>query len=164
MAMNVYMSIDGVSQGQISEGCCVVEGRENTCTVMKLEQSIEIPWNVQDGRAQGLRIHRPLRVMKSVDRASPLLATAITTNELLKVRFDFYRPDPDGSGKEELYYSIELEKANLITYRGELPFTLDQVSMNYPVLETLEFAFEKIKTTFTRDGREFTDNFRVRPV
>lgn len=164
MAMNVHMTVEGVSQGLISESCCPVEGRENTSIVMKLEQSIEIPWNVQDGRAQGLRIHRPLRVVKAIDRASPLLATAITTNELLKVRFDFYRYNPDGDGKEELYYTIEIEKANIITFRGELPFTLDSEASRHPALETIEFAFEKIKTTFTRDGREFTDNFRVRAV
>lgn len=112
MAMNVHMTVEGVSQGLISESCCPVEGRENTSIVMKLEQSIEIPWNVQDGRAQGLRIHRPLRVVKAIDRASPLLATAITTNELLKVRFDFYRYNPDGDGKEELYYTIEIDGFN----------------------------------------------------
>lgn len=162
MAFNVHMTVEGKASGAVTKGCNVVEGREDTCTVLKLEQAIEIPWNVQDGRAQGLRIHRPLRVMKAVDAASPLLATAISTNELLKVRFDFYRPDPAGSGNEEMYYSIELENANLITYKGELPFTLDPTSMNYPVMETLEFSFEKIRTTFTPEGREFSDSFRVR--
>lgn len=162
MAMNVHMTVEGTTQGLITEGCSPVEGRENTSIVMKLEQAVEIPWNVQDGRAQGLRVHRPLKIVKSIDRCSPLLATAITTNELLKVTFQFYRYNPDGDGKEEQFYTIELEKANLITYRGELPFTLDTDSSRFPALETLEFAFEKIKSTYTRDGREFTDNFRIR--
>lgn len=162
MAMNVHMTVEGTTQGVLTEGCCAVEGRENTSIVMKLDQTVEIPWNVQDGRAQGLRIHRPLKIMKAIDRSSPLLATAITTNELLKVSLQFYRYSPDGDGKEEQFYTIELEKANLITYRGELPFTLDPNASSFPALETLEFAFEKIKTIYTRDGREFTDSFNVR--
>ena len=164
MAMNAHMTVEGTKQGAITDGCSVMEGREGTTHVMRLEQVIEIPWNVQDGRAQGQRIHRPLRVVKAIDRSSPLLSQAMTTNELLTITFQFYRPNPDGDGSDEQFYTIKLEKANIINYKGELPFTLDSTTANLPPLETLELAFEKITTTITRDGREFVDDVRKRTV
>lgn len=162
MAMNAHMTIEGTKQGAITDGCCTMEGREGTTPIMRLEQVVEIPWNVQDGRAQGQRIHRPLRIVKAIDRSSPLICQAMTTNELLKITVQFYRPNPDGDGSDEQFYTVVLERANLINYKGELPFTLDEHTSRLPPMETMDIAFEKITTTITRDGREFVDDARKR--
>lgn len=160
MAMIVHMSIEGNTQGNISEGCSPMEGREDTIHVMQLEYKSEIPWNNQDGRAQGHRIHYPIEIIKSIDRASPLLSSALCSNEQLTVTFQFYRYNPSGDGTEEQFYTIVLEEANIVSIVQELPFTLDKVKAQLPPYETVRFAFTKVTTTFEPDGVEFSDSWK----
>ncbi len=159
MALTVHMKIEGKTQGLISEKCSTREGREDTIHVLKAAHSITIPKDSQDGRVRGYRTHSPLSVLKEIDRASPMLSQALVRNELLTVTLYFYRFSPDGSGVEEQFYTMVLEDANITTYKGELPFTLDEESSRLPPLEHLEIAFKKITTTYEPDGVGFSDSW-----
>ena len=161
MAMIIHMSIEGNTQGLISEACSPMEGREDTIHVMKLEYLSEIPWNDQDGRAQGHRVHYPIEIIKSVDRSSPLLSSALCKNEQMTVTMLFYRYNPSGDGTEEQFFTILLEEANVVSIRQELPFTLDPLKAQLPPYETVRFAFTKITTTYVPDGVEFADSWKV---
>ena len=159
MALTVHMKIEGRTQGMISEKCSTREGREDTIHVLRSEHAISIPKDSQDGRVRGYRTHTPLRVRKEIDRSSPMLAQALVTNELLTVTLYFYRFAPDGAGVEEQFYTITLEDANITSYKGELPFTLDDDTARFPPMETIEIAFKKITTTFEPDGVGFSDSW-----
>ncbi|MCB9761675.1 MAG: type VI secretion system tube protein Hcp [Alphaproteobacteria bacterium] len=157
--MNIHMIIEGQNQGLISQACSVKEGREDTCEVFNLEQLVQIPWNEQDGRAQGSRLHRPVAILKAIDRASPMLANALVTNELLTITFNFYRFAPSG-GAEEHFFTIVLEEANLVSYKAELPFTKGVDTKDLPPMERFDASFTTITTTFEPDGIVFTDSWK----
>jgi type VI secretion system secreted protein Hcp len=161
MAMIIHMSVEGNTQGLISEACSPMEGREDTIHVMNMEYQAEIPWNEQDGRAQGHRIHHPIKLIKAIDRASPMLATALNSNELLTVTLQFYRYNPSGDGTEEQFYTITLEEANIVSIDLELPFTLAADSAKLPPMETLRLAFTKITATYEPDGIVTEDSWKV---
>jgi type VI secretion system secreted protein Hcp len=161
MSMPVHMTIDGQNQGTITSACCQMEGREDTVILYQLNHMIEQPRDKHTGRATGKRVHNPFVLLKEIDKATPLLMQALVTNELLTVKFEFYRPNPEGDGTEEQFYMIELEGANLISFAGELPNTLGKESSAYPPLESLELAYRKIIVTYQTDGVSAEDDWHA---
>ncbi|PHM45824.1 hypothetical protein Xmau_00212 [Xenorhabdus mauleonii] len=118
MANIIYLTLKGDKQGVISQGCSSVEsignkyqvGHENEIFVLNLHHSIHREQNVN---------HSPIVFIKPQDKSSPLLMMAISDNETLNLKFDFYRTAQ--SGAQELYYSIECRDATII-----------ELSPNYP--------------------------------
>lgn len=163
MALVAHMTVEGKSQGRISEKCSQQEGREDTIPLLQLAHAISIPKDAQSGRIIGQRFHSPVSVVKEIDRSSPMLAQAMVTAETLTVRIDFYRFNPDGSGTQEQFYTVELEDAQIVSFESEIPFVKDPVTAQHPPLERLQIAFTKITTTYQPDGITFTDDWR-KPV
>lgn len=161
MSMPIHMTIEGQSQGTITSACCEMEGREDTVVLFQLGHTIEQPRDKHTGRATGKRVHNPFVVIKEIDKATPLLMQALVTNELLTVKFEWYRPNPDGDGTEEQFYLIELVDANLISFSGELPNTLGKETSNYPPLETLQLAYRKIMVTYQTDSVSAEDDWHA---
>jgi len=155
------MTIDGQNQGTITSACCQMEGREDTVILYQLNHMIEQPRDKHTGRATGKRVHNPFVLLKEIDKATPLLMQALVTNELLTVKFEFYRPNPEGDGTEEQFYMIELEGANLISSAGELPNTLGKETSAYPPLESLQLAYRKIIVTYQTDGVSAEDDWHA---
>jgi len=155
------MTIDGQNQGTITSACCQMEGREDTVILYQLNHMIEQPRDKHTGRATGKRVHNPFVLLKEIDKATPLLMQALVTNELLTVKFEFYRPNPEGDGTEEQFYMIELEGANLISFAGELPNTLGKETSAYPPLESLQLAYRKIIVTYQTDGVSAEDDWHA---
>ncbi|HIH5964708.1 TPA: type VI secretion system tube protein TssD, partial [Proteus mirabilis] len=54
---------------------------------------------------------QPIDIRKPIDKSSPLLAQALTNNEILTCNFSFYRTSM--SGGVELYYKIKLTEASI---------------------------------------------------
>ena len=152
MALRVHMTIEGATQGQITEACSLRTGREDTVELIALNQGISIPTNDESGQITGHARFEPLIVTKEIDRSSPMIQKGLVTNEVLKVTLQFYRFATDGKGKEELYYTILLERATVANYRGVLHNTLDAASAKLPALETVGFAFRDITVTYEPNG------------
>ena len=159
MALNAHITIEGKSQGKISDKCGAVKGREGTCLVVNLEQAVLIPRGPHDGQVHGHRVHEPLVIRKAVDRASPLLQRALATGEEITAEIQFFRLRPTGDGKEENFYTIKLEQGRITSYKLELPSTLDRDNAALPVMERVEFAYGKITSTFVPDGVENVDEW-----
>lgn len=81
--------------------------------------------------------HGPISFVKFIDKSSPLFGMAISNNEELELKFDFYRTS--ASGAYELYYSITVRKAFLHGVSVVYPHAIDHsgnqpeemVSVNY---------------------------------
>lgn len=163
MALVAHMSIEGKSQGNITKGCSRLKGREDTVEVYEFQHAIDIPKDQQSGRIIGQRFHSPVSITKELDKSSPLLALALTTAEQLTITLRFYRFAPDGSGKQEQFYTIKLEEAQLISYHAELPFVKDPEEAQYPLLDRLQIAFRRIECTYEDGGITFDDDW-ISPV
>ena len=73
------------------------------------------------------------------------------------VKLDWYRLD--GSGDEELYFSIELENAMITRIHPWVPNVLDRKSEGLRHMEDVSIAYERIIWTWEPDGIEFEDQW-----
>ncbi|MBS2634276.1 type VI secretion system tube protein Hcp, partial [Salmonella enterica subsp. enterica serovar 1,4,[5],12:i:-] len=55
---------------------------------------------------------QPIDIRKPIDKSSPLLSQALTSNEILTCEFFFYRTSMNGG--LELYYKVKLTEASLV--------------------------------------------------
>lgn len=159
MALTGYLSLSGTTQGDI-KGDCTQAGREDKILVYAFEHSLEIPKDTHTGLPTGQRIHNPLSITKHIDKASPLLYQACSSGEQFKnVELQFYRINPEG--KEELYYTIKLETAIIVSIKTYKPMTLLEQSRPYHDMEEVQFTYEKIIWTYETDGIESEDSWKT---
>ena len=110
MANIIYLSITGNKQGLISRGASTIDsignkyqiGHEDEILIFEFSSNISISQNVS---------FQPIDIRKPIDKSSPLLAQALTNNEILTCKFSFYRPAM--SGGVDLYYKIKLTEASI---------------------------------------------------
>lgn len=121
MANIIYMTIDGGKQGNISERCSSVDsignkyqaGHENQIFVYEMTGHISRQQNA---------VHHPVEIRKPIDKATPLIAEAISTNEKLTVKLDFYRTCMTGG--IELFFKVKLTGATFTDARIYFPNSL----------------------------------------
>ncbi|MBG2929215.1 Hcp family type VI secretion system effector [Proteus mirabilis] len=110
MANIIYLSITGNKQGLISRGASTIDsignkyqiGHEDEILIFEFSSNISISQNVS---------FQPIDIRKPIDKSSPLLAQALTNNEILTCNFSFYRTSM--SGGVELYYKIKFTEASI---------------------------------------------------
>ncbi|HEJ9512177.1 TPA: Hcp family type VI secretion system effector [Proteus mirabilis] len=110
MANIIYLSITGNKQGLISRGASTIDsignkyqiGHEDEILIFEFSSNISISQNVS---------FQPIDIRKPIDKSSPLLAQALTNNEILTCNFSFYRTSM--SDGVELYYKIKLTEASI---------------------------------------------------
>lgn len=158
-----YMNITGELQGNI-QGSVTLAGRENTMEVIGFGHNVSTPYDSSTGIPNGTPQHRPIRVLKDIDKASPLLANALFNNEnLTTVAIRFWRPAP--SGEESNFYTVELVDAHLVSitpsHSSVIPNSTD---LNpEPMREALTFTYRLIIITW-EDGGVTAEDPWVEPV
>lgn len=166
MPTPAYMTIEGVTQGDISAGGMSTDSvgtlsnstHENAVQIQEFELGVEIPTDPQSGQPTGRRIHKGARVVKYIDKASPMLLQAIATGEqLTKVEVQFFRTS--ASGQQEHYYTVSLGEASLVTYRPYFPNALDAASDAYSHMEELVFQYKEITVTHEVAGTSGGDSW-----
>jgi type VI secretion system secreted protein Hcp len=80
MALNSYLQLKGQKQGYIN-GSVIQKGREGKIMVIAFNHEVQSPRDIATGQATGKRMHKPFVITKEVDKSSPLLYTALVTNE-----------------------------------------------------------------------------------
>src|SRR5881275_2780554 len=82
MALNAYLNLKGQKQGDI-KGSVIQKGREGKIMVIAVSHEIMSPRDPASGLPTGKRMHKPFVITKELDKSSPLLLAALTTNENL---------------------------------------------------------------------------------
>ena len=166
MPTPAYMTITGATQGDISAGAMSSDSvgtlsnsaHEDKIQVQELDMGVSIPTDPQSGMPTGRRTHKGVRVVKCVDKSSPLLLQAIAKGEQLStVRIEFYRTA--ATGAQEHYYTIELSEAALVKYRPFFPNALDPASENYSHMEELVLQYKSIDVTHEVAGTSGSDSW-----
>jgi type VI secretion system secreted protein Hcp len=156
MPMPGNLTITGETQGVI-EGSCELDNREGSILVQAFDHVVEIPTD-ERGVASGRRMHHPISITKEIDRSTPMLYQALCTGELLtEVVLDWYRVD--GTGDNELYFTIELKNAMVTRIHPWVPNVLDRSNENLRHMEDVSIAYESIIWTWTPDGVEYEDSW-----
>lgn len=118
MANVIYATVKGKQQGLISAGCSSMDSIGNKGQTGHLDQILINSLNYAMNREQHVS-HHPVVFTKPIDKSSPLLGVAISSNESLEVLFEFYRTN--ASGAQELYFTILLTDATISDISGSHP-------------------------------------------
>lgn len=160
-ALPAYMRITGETQGVVVGGVTHA-GKEGSMEVIGFGHSISAPYDVVSGLPKNARQHRPIRVLKDVDRATPILANLLFNNEnITEFSIKFYRTNSDGS--EHQYYTVELLGAHLVSitpiHSSTIPNSTD---INpEPMREALTFTYQKIIITWEDGGITAEDDWET---
>jgi len=134
-AVDAYMTVEGVKQGPIKG-----EGMSEKI------QLVSVVRDAATGMSVGRRMHSTITITKEVDAASPRFATALATNETLKLVTIVFT---GGSGGAKTAQKIVLTNATILSVRkagGNEMITLD---------------YQNIEVTWTDGGKTAMDDWSV---
>jgi len=159
MALNAYLTLKGQKQGAIN-GSVTQKGRENSILVHSFSNEILSLRDASSGLPTGKRQHKPVFILKEVDKASPRLWSALVDNEnLVEWQLNFWSPTPAGIEKET--YRIDLTNASIASIREYMPDNEDPAKANLPLLEEISFVYQKIQWTWIDGGITAMDDWEA---
>jgi type VI secretion system secreted protein Hcp len=167
MPTPAYMTVEGATQGNITQGAFTEEsvgniwqeGHEDEVLIQAFNHSVMIPRDPQSGQPSGLRTHRPVTVTKIFDKASPLMYQALCNGELLpKVEIKWYRTAP--SGVQEHYFTIKLTDAICVDIQSYMPNCQDPANQSFTHLEDVSFSYRSIEWTHEVASTTGSDDWR----
>lgn len=164
MALNAYMTIKGQKQGNIS-GSVTQKGRENSILVHAYSHEIVSPRDPQSGLPTGKRMHKPLVIVKQIDKSSPLLWLALANNEnLTTCQIQFFTPAiaaAGAAGAEQQTYTITLTNASISDIHESMPSNVDTTQAKLPLQEEVSFIYQKIQWTWIEGGITASDDWEA---
>ncbi len=159
MALNAYLTLTGETQGLV-EGSVTQAGREGMMEVNGWNHEVISRFKAGTGRTTGKRRHKPITVIKPIDKATPILANILVNNEnITDWRLDCWRPSR--SGKEQQYYTIELINASIAGIGAEQLDNTYPENMPLEVREHVRFTYEKVIWTWQDGGITAEDDWET---
>lgn len=154
LADDVFMTARGARQGDI-RGSVTQRGREGAMQCTSFQSEILVPRDAASGAAAGRRQIEPIKCIKRIDRATPLLLNALLNNEALtNVTFRFTQVNSVGA--EAVFYTVALSNATVAGVRQFLdPAGLAQ--------EELTLSYQQATVTFDPGGVTAEIRGRVGP-
>jgi len=167
MPSPAFMTIQGETQGNITAGTFTEEsvgntwreGHEDETMIQSFEHTITLPRDPQSGQPTGQRVHRPIKVVKAIDKCSPMLMRALTSGEKLpKVELKLYRPSAKSG--EEHYFTLTLEDAIITNITQTMVHAQLEGSSHLVPEEEVEFTYRKIIKTHEIASTSESDDWR----
>jgi type VI secretion system secreted protein Hcp len=159
MAETVHLFLKSNGKDIKGESTQTSLGREGSIECIFYEQGVTSAREAGTNMVTGRRQFTPLKIVKRIDRSSPLLVKALANNEKIDAVFKFYRPNPSGDGTTEQFYSVELKEGNISQVKQTVPTTIDPHTAGAPPQEEVYFVFKTITWTFTNGGITHTDSW-----
>jgi type VI secretion system secreted protein Hcp len=142
----IHMTAKGAQQGDI-EGESTLKGFEKSIVCLGFSHDIIVPRDAASGLPTGRRQHRPLVILKRLDKTSPQFARVLVNNENLQsVTLKFFQNTPAGTASN--LFTIKLTNANI-----------SRRAQDFPNLETLEFVYQRIEWTHVPSGFATIDDW-----
>lgn len=158
MAQTVHLKLKVNDEEIKGESSQLADGRADTIECFYFESSVTTPRDPASGRATGRRQFAPIKIRKRIDRASPLLAKALTQNSRCQGIFSFYRPD--GEGNDEVFYTVTMEGAFVSDLVVQMPDTLSSPGQDVrEAFEEVTFTFDKIIWEHRPGGTQHEDSW-----
>lgn len=157
MPQPFYMTVYA-NDSQI-EGECVQEAHAGKVLCQALHHSITRGGDSSTGTSTGSRIHHKLTILKTMDKATPLLVGALTMNMVVDVLLEFYRIAP--TGLEELYFTIHMTGGRICDQELDIPNCLDSRNSEVQHMERISFTYQRISWTAVAGSTEHEDEWTV---
>ena len=156
-AAHLYLKANGTDIK--GESTTTSLGRADSIEILEYESAVITAREAGSGMATGRRQYEPLRIVKRIDKASPLLLKALTTNQVVEGTVKFFRPNPTGDGTTEQFYTVAFKKGRIASQNQKLPNTIVPATSTEPPLEEVTFVFHTISWTFTNGGVTHEDTW-----
>lgn len=154
---NAYLKLKGVRQGDIKGGV-TTRGHEDQILVRAYNHEIVNPIDPATGQPTGRRQHKPLTILKEVDKSSPLLYSALRTNEnMQEFILRFYMASQ--TGQETLYFTITLTNAKIAGIKAVMLDNSRPENAQIRFREEVAFTYEKIVWTWAAGGITSEDSW-----
>lgn len=160
MSLSVHLTLTANGNDIQGESEQTSLGRENTIECYTFDYGVHAGSEAFSGRASGHRNYEPIRIIKRVDKSTPLLWKALCNNEAIEGTFRFYRPSPSGDGTTQHFYTVEIKEARVVGIDLSSPYASPQAGANEPPVETVSFNFNNIVQTYEDGGVGHEDNYR----
>lgn len=148
-------------QGNEVKGDCCVKGREGSIEIFAFKYGVSIPVDKFNGSTNGTRQHDTVILTKPYDPTSPILFKAACDGKTLKeVCIKWYRINENG--KEEEYFSHQLEQVKVVAYRQQLLHTKSEDNNAHVHEDVVELRFGKITLKHYDGNIEHTDTWLER--
>lgn len=154
MALNAYLTLKAKRSGEI-RGSVTQKGKEGRILVIAASHQLSVPSNPAAGMSSGRKVYSPFIITKELDRSSPLLYTALATNDsITEWRLDFYGPQDrfaPNSGAEIVKYTVKLTNARVTNIQFVMPNVKNPELVKLAEYEEVSFTYETIEWIWT-DG------------
>lgn len=147
MAETVHLTLNLAKQGAVKgESSQETLGRKDTIECIYFQHRVKTAREANTNVMLGRRQHEPILVRKHIDKSTPLLMQALTTNEQIKdATFKFYRPNPTGDGTTEQFFTITIKNGNVAAIHHCSPDTKDPSDVHVAPYEEVELVFQDIE-------------------
>ena len=142
MECSGYMVVNGKNQGRI-DGSSFRKDRENKINLYSFTHCVSAPFQTHKNISNGSVVHKPIEILKEIDKSTPKLYQALVEKEELDIEFHWYRFNE--RGVEELYYKVILTHAHLTAISPFMPNPNQRSSDTLRFMETVTIAYQKIK-------------------
>ena len=123
--------------------------------VTSVVHEVDVPFDIASGQASGKRQHKPIRIAKLTDQATPKLYAALVANEALNdVELTFW----EGASKAP-YLTIQLTGGAIVGLKLTSPNNHPCAAETCALFEEIQFTFTKIVVTWTDGGVTATDDW-----
>ena len=141
----VFMMITGPN-GQV-EGEVTNPGREGWHRLMAFSHEIVSPRDSASGLPTGKRQHTPFKIVKLINKSTPLLLENIAKNGKLN-QVDISIWSPTTGGPEVRVLTYRLTDVSIASIRPWMPHKGDPGTREYPPAEEVTFVYHTIQITF----------------
>jgi type VI secretion system secreted protein Hcp len=158
-SVNLFLTIKasgGKSEPILGDSLIVSGGRKDSIECLYYEQGVASPRDVTSGAATGKRQYKPIIIGKRVDRSTPLLAKALTENQILEAIIKFYRANQK-DGTSEQFYSVELKQVRI----ASLKHVTGPAAVPGPLLEEIALVFNSISWTWAHPQVQQEDQWNT---
>jgi hypothetical protein len=116
----------GNIQGLISAGCSTQQSIGNKCQTAHMDEIMVLSYthNMLNIGNIDKPTHSPIIITKNIDKASPLLAQALSNREEINCTVSFYRVS--SFGMQEKFYSISINGGIIADLTLEMPHAILQ--------------------------------------
>ena len=162
MAMTVHLYLTANGTKIDGDSTILSMERENSIECLSFGDSVRTARERSSGMASGERTYEPIRIVKRIDKSSPLLAKALCNNEVIEATFKFFRPNPAGDGTTQQFFTVVITEGRVGSITRISPDVIDPASANAPPTEEVTFVFGRIVWTYVPDGIEHEDHWSQR--
>jgi type VI secretion system secreted protein Hcp len=159
MAQTVHLWLKANNQPVNGDSTISSLERTDTIECLQFEDSVKAAREPGSCQASGGRTYSPIKIIKRVDKSSPLIQKALSGNEIIQGTFKFYRPAPTGAGGQEHFFTVAIEEGYIDQIKRISPDVFDPASATEPPTEEVSFVFGKITWTYEDGGISHIDHW-----